>query len=116
MTIARMKTIYASAADVPACADFYVRALGAQPRFRDGDNWVQFSLDGLAFAVASFDEAPRDARGAIFVFEATDQADHQRVLDAGAQDLGGRDMGDHGQTRTYADPAGNLFQLFWAVK
>ena len=32
---------------------------------------------------------------------------------AGAQALETRDMGSHGRTRTYRDPAGHLIQLFW---
>lgn len=114
MTIKRIQTVYVAADEVAACAAFYEQALGLPVRFRDGERWVQFTVDGVGFAVASRDEAASGAAsGAVVVFEATDAADHDRIVAGGASLIGERDMGDHGRTRTYRDPAGNLMQLFW---
>jgi catechol 2,3-dioxygenase-like lactoylglutathione lyase family enzyme len=114
MSIKRLHTFYVTASDVRACAHFYETALGLEVRFRDGDRWVQFALDGTSsFAVASCEEASAGAVGGTAVFEATEEVDHIRTVQAGAREIGERDMGAHGRTRTYADPAGNLLQLFW---
>ena len=59
------------------------------------------------------DESVRGMTGAVVVFEASEEADHLRLIDGGAVLVDARDMGDHGRTCTYRDPAGNLFQLFW---
>ena len=113
MSIQRLHTFYVTASDVRACAHFYETALALEVRFRDGDRWVQFALGASSFAVASSEEASPGAVGGTAVFEATEEADHVRMVQAGAREIGERDMGGHGRTRTYADPAGNLLQLFW---
>ena len=113
MTITRIRTVYVAADDVPACAVFYDTILQLPVRFRDGDRWVQFGSDGASFAVASHGESVRGTKGAVVVFEASEEADHLRLIDGAAVLVDARDMGEHGRTRTYRDPAGNLFQLFW---
>lgn len=113
MALTRIQTIYVPAARVAECAAFYERILAARPRFRDGDRWVQFGVGGVGFAVASFEESAPGAAGAVSVFESDDPADHALLMQAGAEEVSARDMGDHGRTRTYLDPAGNLLQLFW---
>jgi len=113
MTIKALKTIYVTAIDVATCATFYQQAFNLEIQFADADRWTQFRLNGLAFAVACPEEAAQGAVGATMVLEATDDADHDRVVAAGATLIGERDMGTHGRTRSYRDPAGNVVQLFW---
>lgn len=113
MAITRIQTIYVAADDVARTASFYEALFDAAPRFRDGDKWVQFSIGGTGFAVASPAEAAAGVMGAVTVFEASESADHDRLVASGAVVLETRDMGDHGRTQTYRDPAGNLLQLFW---
>ena len=113
MTITRIQTLYVATADVPATAAFYEALFGLPPKFRDGERWVQFAVAGAGFAVASLEEAAAEATGAVAVFEADDPADHDRLVALGAVPIAERDMGDHGRSRTYRDPAGTLFQLFW---
>ena len=112
MAITRIQTIYVAAPDVAATAAAYERILG-EPRFSDGEKWIQFSVGETGFAVASLDEAAAGAEGAVVVFEADDEADHRQMVEAGMTALGERDMGGHGRTRAYRDPAGHLLQLFW---
>ena len=113
MALKRIKMVHVAADEVDDCAAFWSRALDLQPQFRDGDRWVQFSIDGSAFAVASREEAGDGTVGATIVFEATDEQDHERLIEAGAIEAASRDMGDHGRIRTYVDPSSNVFQLFW---
>lgn len=113
MSIVKLKTLYVASDAVAACVDFYTAALGFEIRFRDADRWVQLAGYSIPFAVACPDEAPTGARGAIPVFESDAAGDHDRLLAAGATMLDERDMGSHGRTRTYRDPADNLLQLFW---
>lgn len=113
MTIRRLHTILVAAQDVPGCADFYRAALGLEVKFADGERWVQLRGPEISYAIACPDEAAPLTSGALAVFEATEEEDHDRVLAANGREVASRDMGDHGRTRTYADPAGNLFQLFW---
>lgn len=116
MSVVKLKTIYVASGSVDACVDFYTVALGFEVRFRDATRWVQLAGHGIGLAVACPDEAPAGARGAIPVFEVDAASDHDRLLEAGATMLDERDMGSHGHTRTYQDPAGNLLQLFWRAQ
>lgn len=113
MAITRIQSIYLPADQVANTADFYAGALGAAPKFREGDRWVQFAVGGTGFAIASHEEAASGATAPVIVFESDDPADHDRWVAAGASPIEARDMGDHGRTRTYRDPAGHLVQLFW---
>lgn len=111
VTITRIRTAYVTVDDVAVAVAFYVALLGP-PRFRDGDQWVQFDAGGTGFAVASRAEAARDATGTVVVFESDNDEDHERLVAAGAEPREARDMGSHGHTRTYRAPDGHLFQLF----
>ena len=113
MTIRRIQTVYVPAADVGRTAGFYEAILGTAPRFRDGDRWVQFAVAETQLAIASTEEAATGAAGVVIVFPTDDPGDHDMVVSRGAEFLDERDMGDHGRTRTYRDPAGTIFQLYW---
>ena len=111
--ITRIQTVYVPADDVDAVAQFYEGILGIKPRFRDGDRWVQFSIANAGFAIACKEESAEGASGPVIVFEASEDADHERLLAMGAIALGERDMGSHGRTRTYLAPGEQLIQLLW---
>jgi predicted enzyme related to lactoylglutathione lyase len=108
----KLQNVYVVAENVGAVADFY-RALGLETKFQDGDRWAQFNAGGSYFSVASPGEAPADARGAVAVLEVADiDALRGTISEAGGKIFDERDMGDHGRTLTFADPAGNVCQLF----
>ncbi|MNJ01870.1 Glyoxalase-like domain protein [compost metagenome] len=70
------------------------------------------SIGGQNLALAG----PRESaveKGAIVVFE-VDSLDTaaSAIASAGGRVLSQRDMGDHGRTLTFADPSGNICQLF----
>lgn len=109
----RLQNVFYRVADAGRAAEFWRRALDLEPRFADGARWVQFAPDGRNFALADPTEAPAEATGATAVFEVPRIDDHAaRIVAAGGQDLGRRDMGSHGRTGTFLDPEGNCFQLF----
>jgi predicted enzyme related to lactoylglutathione lyase len=113
--VGRLRHVYLSTKDPEALAAFYGDALGLEVRFADPERWVQFRLDGTAFAVAGPAEAPAGAPGlTVPVFEVEDlDAWPSRLAAAGAEvDPEIRDMGGHGRVLTARDPEGNVFQLF----
>lgn len=111
----KIQNVYFVAEDVAATADFY-QALGLGLKFRDGERWAQFGAGGTNFSISSREEAPEEAAqtsGAVVVFEVDDIEAACAAVEAGGGTLGGRrDMGDHGKTVTFTDPAGNVCQLF----
>ncbi|MYZ47657.1 VOC family protein [Propylenella binzhouense] len=109
----RIQNFYYVAADIGQARAFYEDALGLEVKFADGERWIQFSAGGQNFALSSLAEAPPGVRGGTIVFEVEDLAGAlARVEEAGGTILGERDMGGHGRTATFADPAGNVAQLF----
>ncbi len=113
MTIIRLQNIHIVAQDVERVADFWQRAIGLTPRFRDGDRWVQLKAGEQSFAIASVAEAAPGQAGAVPVFEVAEfGAMSAAIVEQGGQVLSERDMGDHGRVLTFRDPAGNVAQLF----
>lgn len=104
-----------SASNPDTLAAFYGDALGLEVRVADPSRWVQFRLEGTAFAVAGPTEAPAGRAGlTVPVFEVEDlDRWPARLAAAGAEvDPEIRDMGGHGRVLTARDPEGNVFQLF----
>jgi predicted enzyme related to lactoylglutathione lyase len=113
MTTVRLQNIHVVARDVERVADFWQRAIGLSPKFRDADRWVQLKAGEQSFAVASLTEGIPGQAGAVPVFEVADfGATSAAILAHGGQVLSERDMGDHGRVLTFQDPAGNVGQLF----
>jgi predicted enzyme related to lactoylglutathione lyase len=113
--VGRLRHVYMSTKDPETLAAFYGDALGLEVRFADPAGWVQFRLDGTAFAVAGPGEAPDAQTGlTVPVFEVEDlDSWPSRLAAAGAEvDPELRDMGGHGRVLTARDPEGNVFQLF----
>lgn len=112
MTVLCIQNIYLATAQAGRDAEFYTKALGAEVRFADGEHWVQMSAGGSGLALAGPRESAVEC-GAVIVFEVNDiAAAEQAVEAAGGKLLAARDMGAHGRTRTFADPSGNVSQLF----
>jgi predicted enzyme related to lactoylglutathione lyase len=112
MTIKRIQNVYLVAADMAATAAFY-RDLGLDLKFQDGARWTQFVVGGSNFSLASPDEAATGTAGGVVVFEVDDiDATADQITAGGGVILGRRDMGAHGRTLSFRDPAGNVLQLF----
>ncbi|WP_321888292.1 VOC family protein [Paraburkholderia bannensis] len=110
-----IQTVYIVAKDMERLTRFYESALEIPVQFRDADKWTQFRLQRSAFALSSFGEAATGAAGAVPVFQVageTQDAVKARILAAGGQLIGQRDMGNHGFVATYKDTEENIFQVF----
>lgn len=112
-TIQRLQNVFVAARQPGALGAFYESALGLQPKFRDGERWIQYTAGGSNVAVASLEEAAPVTSGLVMVFEVDDfDGVQDRVASAGGQVLGLRDMGSHGSVLSLRDPEGNVVQLF----
>ncbi|MFD1557281.1 VOC family protein [Paraburkholderia silviterrae] len=110
-----MQSVYIVAKDIDRLSEFYISALNMPVQFRDAARWTQFRLQRSAFALSSAEEAAQGAVGAVPVFQVAGEAQEavqQKILSAGGQLLGQRDMGTHGVVATYKDPEENIFQVF----
>lgn len=113
MPISRIQNAYYVTSELSAAAAFYRDALGLKLKFQDGEKWAQFDAGGGNFSLSSPEEAAAGAVGAVVVFEVTEmEAMAAKISAAGGAVLGRRDMGSHGRTLTFRDPAGNVVQLF----
>ncbi|PZU83908.1 MAG: hypothetical protein DI528_15715 [Shinella sp.] len=109
----RLQNIFYTVPDVEQVAAFYRDAFGMAVKFQDGERWVQFNLDGRNFAIGAPSEAPEGAVGATAVLEVEDiDGLRETIVSHGGRILSERDMGSHGRTLAFADPAGNILQLF----
>ena len=112
-TIQRLQNVFVAAREPGKLGAFYESALGLQPKFRDGERWIQYAAGGSNVAVASLEEAAPATSGLVMVFEVDDFAGiEERITSAGGQVLGLRHMGSHGSVLSVRDPEGNAVQLF----
>lgn len=112
MTVLKIQNVYLASTDARLDADFYQTALGAEVRFADANDWIQLNLNGYNMALASERESAVKT-GAVIVFEVDDMEIHESAITkSGGTVIGKRDMGSHGRTLTFADPTGNIGQLY----
>jgi predicted enzyme related to lactoylglutathione lyase len=113
MKVLRVQNAYHVARDMERLRAFYEDTLSLPLKFSDGDRWSQFGLQGTNFSLSSPAEAAGEALGAMVVFEVDTLDGAESLLNAGGgRLLARRDMGTHGQILTFADPEGNVAQLF----
>jgi predicted enzyme related to lactoylglutathione lyase len=113
MKVLRVQNAYHVARDMSRLRAFYETALGVPLKFADGGRWIQFDLQGTNFSLSSPAEAAQNASGTVIVFEVDSLDDAESALAAqGGRMMERRDMGTHGQVLTFADPEGNIAQLF----
>jgi len=111
--IQRLQNVFIAAREPDKLGAFYESALGLQPKFRDGERWIQYAAGGANVAMASLEEAAPTTSGLVMVFEVDDfEGVEERVTAGGGEVLGLRDMGSHGCVLSLRDPEGNVVQLF----
>lgn len=109
----RLQNVFVVARRPAELHAFYESALGLQLKFRDQDRWIQYGVGNTSVALACPEEAAPATSGVVMVFEVNDFADTVgRVVAAGGEVLGTRDMGSHGAVLSLRDPEGNIVQLF----
>ncbi len=109
----RLQNVFLAARDPARLHDFYAGALGCALKFRDGDRWIQYGLGNANLALACPEEAGPTTAGWVPVLEVDGFEDaRERIVAAGGEVLGLRDMGGHGAVLSLRDPEGNLVQLF----
>lgn len=113
ISVKRLQNVYVVANDVPATAAFYEQLFGLPRKFCDGERWIQFDVQGSAFALGCAAEGVAGQSGAVPVFEVQEFTGIEALVQqAGGEVQGLRDMGSHGRVMTVRDPAGNSIQLF----
>lgn len=109
----RVQSVFVVAREPASLHAFYEGALGLPLKFRDGDRWIQYGVGGTNVALACAEEAAPATGGLVMVLEVDDfDGAQERIVAAGGQMLGLRDMGAHGAVLSLRDPEGNLVQLF----
>lgn len=109
----RVQNVFIATQALARLHAFYEGALGLPLKFRDGDRWIQYGVGNTNVALACLEEAAPATRGLVMVLEVDSfEGAQERIMAAGGQVVGQRDMGSHGAVLSLRDPEGNLLQLF----
>lgn len=114
MAVKKFSSAYYVVKDMDKAVGFYQDILGLNIKFRDGDRWTQFDVNGVAVALADPSEGsvPPGGGGTV-VLEVDDLAETRDKLTQNGITVNDIvDMGGHGQYFTAVDPAGNIVQIF----
>ena len=93
---------------------FYEDVLGLSLQFNDRDQWAQFKLVDVTFALGGEEEVPDKLEAnAVVTFEVENIEKMKTLLEEkGCWVSEIRDMGSHGSTCYFFDPATNIVQLY----
>ena len=114
MAVKKFSSAYYVVKDMDKAVGFYQDILGLNIKFRDGDRWTQFDVNGVAVALADPSEGtvPPGGGGTV-VLEVDDLAETRDTLTQNGVKVNDIvDMGGHGRYFTAVDPAGNIVQIF----
>ena len=114
MAVKKFSSAYYVVKDMDKAVGFYQDILGLNIKFRDGDRWTQFDVNGVAVALADPSEGtvPPGGGGTV-VLEVDDLAEMRDKLTQNGVTVNDIvDMGGHGRYFTAVDPAGNIVQIF----
>ena len=114
MAVKKFSSAYYVVKDMDKAVGFYQDILGLNIKFRDGDRWTQFDVNGVAVALADPSEGtvPPGGGGTV-VLEVEDLGEMRDTLTQNGVTVNDIvDMGGHGQYFTAVDPAGNIVQIF----
>jgi catechol 2,3-dioxygenase-like lactoylglutathione lyase family enzyme len=105
--IQRIGNVFYRATDMDAAVRFYSDVLGLTLKFRDGDNWAAFDINGVTFALEG--GAPQGARVSLRVDGLSSVVDQLRARGASVSEV---ESGPHENRATLTDPAGNQLILY----
>ena len=114
MAVKKFSSAYYVVKDMDKAVGFYQDILGLNIKFRDGDRWTQFDVNGVAVALADPSEGtvPPGGGGTV-VLEVDDLGEMRDTLTRNGVTVNDIvDMGGHGRYFTAVDPAGNIVQIF----
>ena len=114
MAIKKFSSAYYVVGNMDQAVAFYTDTLGMNVKFRDGNRWTQFDVNGVGVALADPSEgAVPPGGGATVVLEVDNFAEmREKLVQSGAPVNAIVDMGGHGKYFTTKDPAGNIVQIF----
>lgn len=110
----KIKNVYYGVKDMKKTRNFYSEVLGLKLQFNDRNQWVQFKVNDVTFALGGNEEIPPElTSGAVVTFEVEDlQQMINKLHENGIEVSEIRDMGSHGITCYFKDPANNIVQLY----
>ena len=114
MAVKKFSSAYYVVNNMDQAVNFYQNILGLDIKFRDGERWTQFDVNGVGVALADPSEgAVPPGGGATVVLEVEDLGEMRDKLTQNGVTVNATvDMGGHGQYFTAVDPAGNIVQIF----
>ena len=114
MAVKKFSSAYYVVNNMDQAVNFYQDILGLDVKFRDGDRWTQFDVNGVGVALADPSEGPvPSGGGATVVLEVEDLGEMREKLTQNGVTVNETvDMGGHGKYFTAVDPAGNIVQIF----
>ena len=114
MAVKKFSSAYYVVKNMDEAVAFYKDVLGLNVKFRDGNRWTQFDVNGVGVAVAGPSEGSvPPGGGATVVLEVDNlQETRQMLMQKGIAVNDIVDMGGHGKYFTTRDPSGNLVQIF----
>ncbi len=114
MAVKKFSSAYYVVNNMDQAVNFYQDILGLDVKFRDGDRWTQFDVNGVGVALADPSEGSvPPGGGATVVLEVEDLGEmREKLAQNGVTVNATVDMGGHGKYFTAVDPAGNIVQIF----
>jgi catechol 2,3-dioxygenase-like lactoylglutathione lyase family enzyme len=114
MAVKKFSSAYYVVKNMDEAVAFYKDVLGLNVKFRDGNRWTQFDVNGVAVALADPSEGSvPPGGGATVVLEVDNLMETREMLiQKGIPVNDVVDMGGHGKYFTAKDPAGNVVQIF----
>ena len=114
MAVKKFSSAYYVVNNMDQAVNFYQDILGLEVKFRDGDRWTQFDVNGVGVALADPSEGSvPPGGGATVVLEVEDLGEmREKLAQNGVTVNATVDMGGHGKYFTAVDPAGNIVQIF----
>ena len=114
MAVKKFSSAYYVVNNMDQAVNFYQDILGLDVKFRDGDRWTQFDVNGVGVALADPSEGSvPPGGGATVVLEVEDLGEMREKLTHNGVTVNETvDMGGHGKYFTAVDPAGNIVQIF----
>lgn len=114
MAVKKFSSAYYVVKNMDESVDFYKDVIGLNVKFRDGNRWTQFDINGVGVALADPSEGSvPPGGGATVVLEVDNLMEMREALTKKGIPVNEIvDMGGHGKYFTTKDPSGNVVQIF----